>query len=135
MAKHLKKEKPNMGRSNSVTDVERDTLINRVEPNELQPPIVDYNPIGAMYDQTKSQNVMNQSLKNSFDMVFSNSIKLSEGEQPQDFLHVSNKNNIFTQKELVEKFNIRKRGESLQQSNISGSLSRFNSQFKSPQIA
>lgn len=59
MAKHLKKEKPNMGRSNSVTDVERDTLINRVEPNELQPPIVDYNPIGAMYDQTKSQNVMN----------------------------------------------------------------------------
>lgn len=56
VAKHMKKPKDkvlHLSRSNSVTDVERDTLINRVEPEEAH---TNYNDlIAPLYDQTKAQ--------------------------------------------------------------------------------
>lgn len=71
------KEKPlHLSRSNSVTDVERETLINRVDQSDEKKPNNDL--IGALYDQTKVQQNVNNSIKTDFDMVFSNSLKMSD---------------------------------------------------------
>ena len=104
--------------------MERETLIKRVDDNEAAV-IGSSEPLGALYDQTKKQHQVGSS-KSNFDIVFANSLKQSENDHN---LHLSDQKNLNTQKELVERFNLPKRGESVGESNMARSLSRFNNQF------